>query len=154
MARWCYLMLAVLCFVLPTLQVVRHGDRPELLHVDMTEEDGLESFGVRTYTRAKREAPATAGAAAAAAAPKAPSSTNKPDINSIHENSKNITTKVSALGRERDLHPKKIECNERDGQIGGSVRWLFFFFLFYFVRFASFGRESNNYLIASHFWAD
>lgn len=109
MARLCYLMLAVLCFVLPTLQVVRHGDRPELLHVDMTEEDGLESFGVRTYTRAKREAPATAGAAAAAAAaaPKTPSSTNEPDINSIHENSKNITTKVSAFGRERDLHPKK-----------------------------------------------
>lgn len=97
MARWCYLVLAVLCFVLPTLQVVRHGDPPELLHVDMTEEEGLESFGVRTFMRPKREAPAAA--AAATAAPKTPS-TNKPDINSIHQNSKNITTKVSALRRE------------------------------------------------------
>lgn len=136
MARWCYLMLAVLCFVLPTLQVVRHGDPPELLHVDMTEEEGLENFGVRTYTRARREAPATAAAAAAAKTP----STNKPDINSIHQNSKNITTKVSAIGRETITKQKRYECNERDDRLVDG--WLVVsFFVVVVFRFASFGRE-------------
>lgn len=104
MARYCYLLLAISCMVVPTLQVLRYGEPPDLLHVNMDEEQRLANAGIITYNRdsygdgarSKRDVPNGAGAGADAAAADT-KSTSKTNTNSIHQSNKNITTKVGGF---------------------------------------------------------
>lgn len=103
MAHSCYLLLIFL-FVTPTLQSVRHGFPPELLH--MNNEDEMVQIGrivsngneLNQFIRAKRNAqPAAAAAAAAANATTADDAIGASKSSSSVKSSdqKNIETMVS-----------------------------------------------------------
>lgn len=96
MARYCYLLLAISYMVVPTLQVLRYGDPPDILHVNMDEEQRLANAGIITYnrdssgvgTRSKRDVSNGADASVDANA------STKTNTNSINQSNKNISTKV------------------------------------------------------------
>lgn len=106
MAHWYSLPLAIkliLCFfVLPTLQVLRYGDPPDYLHVNMLEEQQVAQASIVTLNRGAslvdNENDMSPGGRMKRELPRSTTSnadTIKTDINTVHESPRNITTKVS-----------------------------------------------------------
>lgn len=108
MARCCYLLVAALFFFVlimlppPTVQVLRYGDPPMLLHANMDEERQMANARTMIYNRDVNGNGAASDRVKrdANAAPDAPISNaavNLDNINNAQGNSRNITTKVSGF---------------------------------------------------------
>lgn len=128
MARMYFLLFSLFCFILPTLQSVRHGFPPDSLFVEMNDEMHLENkvrainvnneFEFNQLIRSKRNVkilPAAAGGDAdvTKSATTIPTSTSKTrTTNTLAkqmgssdslQNNKNITTMVSTRSKQNKI---------------------------------------------------